>query len=137
LAAGARTALLGYSWPGNVRELANLMERVALLSGAPQVTAEALDFARNPVAQPREAVAAVQTPGLRGVLEGVERACVLEALGQAHWNITRAAARLGISRDPLRYRIVRHRLRPGGDEGSPAHAGRSPTRARASLDGLR
>jgi DNA-binding NtrC family response regulator len=79
LAAGARTALLGYSWPGNVRELANLMERVALLSGAPQVTAEALDFARNPVAQPREAVAAVQTPGLRGVLEGVERACVLEA----------------------------------------------------------
>ena len=29
----AQAALMAYSWPGNVRELANMMERVALLSG--------------------------------------------------------------------------------------------------------
>src|SRR6266403_5130970 len=42
LAADARAALRAYPWPGNVRELANLMERVALLSSDPAVTAEAL-----------------------------------------------------------------------------------------------
>src|SRR5215510_298130 len=42
IAADARAALTAYAWPGNVRELANLMERVALLSSDPVVTAEAL-----------------------------------------------------------------------------------------------
>src|SRR6267378_2190400 len=42
LSADARAALRSYPWPGNVRELANLMERVALLSSEPAVTAEAL-----------------------------------------------------------------------------------------------
>src|SRR5213594_524032 len=40
LADDARTVLLAYPWPGNVRELANLMERVALLSAEPSVTAD-------------------------------------------------------------------------------------------------
>ncbi len=39
LRAGRATALLAYPWPGNVRELANVMERVALLSEAPVVSA--------------------------------------------------------------------------------------------------
>ena len=42
LAADAQAALRAYPWPGNVRELANLMERVALLSSDPVVTAAAL-----------------------------------------------------------------------------------------------
>jgi transcriptional regulator with PAS, ATPase and Fis domain len=92
---------------------------------------------RHPAAPPVESVAAAETSVLREALEGIERACLLEALNQAHWNITRAAARLGIPRDTLRYRIAHQRLRPGGDEGSPADAGRSPTRARPSPDEMR
>src|SRR2546422_2927158 len=42
----AEAALHAYSWPGNVRELANLMERVAVLSDAEQVTAAALRLPR-------------------------------------------------------------------------------------------
>ena len=55
LSADARAALRAYPWPGNVRELANLMERVALLSSEPEVTADALGL--SPVA-PRGAVGA-------------------------------------------------------------------------------
>src|SRR5262245_3548066 len=39
---GARATLLAYRWPGNVRELGNVMERVALLTDGPTVTAEML-----------------------------------------------------------------------------------------------
>ncbi len=38
----ARAALCAYGWPGNIRELANMMERVALLTETPLVTADAL-----------------------------------------------------------------------------------------------
>ena len=48
LAADAEAALQAYTWPGNVRELANLMERVAVLSDAEQVTAAALRLPRAP-----------------------------------------------------------------------------------------
>src|SRR5262249_11537150 len=42
LDAAARAKLLAHHWPGNVRELGNVMERVALLSDAPIITADAL-----------------------------------------------------------------------------------------------
>jgi DNA-binding NtrC family response regulator len=112
LTAGAVTALLEYSWPGNVRELVNLMERVALLSDAPQVTATALQFTRIQTARPTTALAADGIRGLRGTLDGVERESLLEALGQSGWNVSRAAARLGIPRNTLRYRMVKHELAP-------------------------
>src|SRR5262245_4760916 len=44
----AEAALQAYTWPGNVRELANVMERVALLSDAEQVSADALRLPRSP-----------------------------------------------------------------------------------------
>src|SRR5262249_8319872 len=50
-----------------------------------------------------------------------------EALEATGWNVTRAAARLGISRNTIRYRIEKHGLRPGG----PAPPRRSRERAPA------
>jgi DNA-binding NtrC family response regulator/tetratricopeptide (TPR) repeat protein len=126
----ARTALLAYSWPGNVRELANVMERVALLSEAPAVTVELLGLpivptgsgATNAPAEP----ASPESPALADALDSVERAHLVEALRQTGGNVTRAAARLGISRDTLRYRMMKHGL--GRDEaGRPA-----PPRSRAA-----
>src|SRR5262249_57555497 len=40
----AREALMAYSWPGNIRELSNAMERAALLSESPLLTAGMLDL---------------------------------------------------------------------------------------------
>jgi len=107
----ARRALMAYGWPGNVRELANVMERVALLSEAAEVTAETLGLPAAP-----GAVGAPPAPRLplEEAVGSVERERLLEALGQTGWNISRAAALLGVPRNTLRYRIEKHELRPGG-----------------------
>ena len=123
----ARAALLAYPWPGNVRELANVMERVALLSEAPVVTAELLGLPTVPAApaltDARAEPKAPESPALAEALGSVERVHLVEALRQTAGNVTRAAARLGISRDTLRYRMVKHGL--GREE--PARPARSRT----------
>ncbi len=127
---GARAALLGYRWPGNIRELANVMERVALLSEAPVVTAEVLGLPTGPGPTPRAAARVEEAVSL----EEAMRDHLLDVLTQTTWNISRAAALLGISRNTLRSRIEKHGLRPGATAPSPrgraarpaATAGRVP-----------
>src|SRR5574341_954961 len=118
----ARAALQAYRWPGNVRELSNVMERVALLSEETAVTAEMLELPTAPLASPREEGA----PGgeVGRLAEGAgssDREQLLDALHQTGWNITRAATRLVLTRNTLRYRIEKYGLRPGA---SPAPARR-------------
>jgi transcriptional regulator with AAA-type ATPase domain/tetratricopeptide (TPR) repeat protein len=117
LASDAATALLEHPWHGNVRELINTMERVALLVDAPVVSAAALDLPAPPETTAPRPEAAPPDHDLGAALGTVERARLLEALDETFWNVTRAARRLGISRDTLRYRIAKHRLRPGGPRG--------------------
>ena len=114
LAPDARAALVAYRWPGNVRELINAMERVALLAEASVVTADVLglsDQGPSPGAPGVPEAPASRT--LAAVVDGAERAHVQEALEASGGNITRAAARLGISRNTIRYRMEKHGLRPG------------------------
>ena len=114
LAPDARTALVAYRWPGNVRELINTMERVALLSEAPVVTSDILglpDRRPTPV-DTGVAPEGVAPPTLATVVDSAERVHLHEALEATGWNVTRAAARLGISRNTIRYRIEKHGLRP-------------------------
>ena len=117
LAPDAATALVHHPWPGNVRELINTMERVALLADAPVVTAGMLDL--SVVSDDPPGASEAPGPALETTLGTVERARLLEALDETFWNVTRAARRLGISRDTLRYRIAKHQLRPGGPRQGP------------------
>jgi transcriptional regulator with AAA-type ATPase domain/tetratricopeptide (TPR) repeat protein len=110
LAADAQAALRGYSWPGNVRELANLMERVALLSSDPAVTASALGLTSTP---PKAVPSTTAPAGSPSSLDDAVRDRVVEVLHQTGWNISRTAALLGISRNTLRARIEKYGLRPG------------------------
>jgi DNA-binding NtrC family response regulator/tetratricopeptide (TPR) repeat protein len=135
LAGDARSALLAHAWPGNVRELANAMERVALLTDAGVVHADAL-------ALPSPAAAAGSGPGASsGTTGGViderqalldsearaERQRLQEALTETRWNIARAAARLRIPRNTLRYRMEKHGLTAGAvTPRAPAETGASP-----------
>ena len=119
----ALRALLDYSWPGNVRELCNVMERVALLTEAPAVTAEML-MLTEAATRGREG-AGKEERSLGHLVEDIEQARILEALRQTDWNVSRAAARLRISRDKLRYRIEKYDLRPP-DSPSPQHRAASP-----------
>ena len=52
---------------------------------------------------------ALPAEGIR--LEDVERDLVVQALEREAWNVTRAARLLGLSRDTLRYRIEKYRLK--------------------------
>src|SRR5215472_2871929 len=103
LTSEAKARLLRYPWPGNVRELANLMERVALLSDTPQVTAATLDLkALSPT------VAPTPSPGPAPAASPLDKAMrdhLQAALEQTGGNITHTAAILGIARNTLRSRI--------------------------------
>jgi DNA-binding NtrC family response regulator/tetratricopeptide (TPR) repeat protein len=125
LTAAASRALVAYSWPGNVRELANVMERAALLSGAAAVDPDALGLA----APGEPAARAATGAGLEDAMRDVERTHLLGALEESAGNITRAAARLGLPRNTLRYRLARHGLEL--DPRSPRRRGGRPPGAHA------
>lgn len=112
--------LLAYSWPGNVRELANLMERVALLTDATELTPELVGLPVSGGQRPEG------PRGRAGESARDEREALLAALQATQWNLSRAAVQLGMPRNTLRYRIEKYGLRP---ERGTAEAERPPTAA--------
>jgi DNA-binding NtrC family response regulator len=125
----ARNQLLAYPWPGNVRELSHVIERAVLWSRDSSLTPEHLSLTA-----PRESSRATSTtevheggstekagqtetaPALAwegADLTGVERSMIERAMQEAGGNQTRAAQRLGISRDTLRYRLKKFGLQGG------------------------
>src|SRR5437867_9350350 len=121
----ARAALVAYRWPGNVREVANVMERVALLTDAPVLTADRLELAAPPgrpaSPQRRDATpaAALEGMSLEETVERLERVRILEALHKTRWNISRAASLLGVTRHILRYRLRKYGLRSPAETTEP------------------
>src|SRR5262249_7096684 len=113
LTADARSVLLAHAWPGNVRELANTMERVALLADTSVVDSATLRLPEASVIEAKPPADRGRSPPLREALGSVERVHLIDALSETRWNIARAAARLGIPRGTLRYRIEKLGLRPG------------------------
>jgi formate hydrogenlyase transcriptional activator len=95
-------ALLRYPWPGNVRELQNFIERAVILS--PQSTLRAPTSELEPFQPYQEPNAPMNG------LAQVERDHILRALGASNWVISGAAARLGMKRTSLVYRMKKLRI---------------------------
>ena len=111
----AKAALLAHSWPGNVRELANVLERASLLSDGPRLSAR--DLGLTPVASAETARGPVGVASVAANDDAEaesERRVLLEVLRATGWNFTRAAGRLGLPRNTLRYRVERLGLVPEG-----------------------
>ena len=114
ISAPARELLLSYPWPGNVRELSHVIERAVLWSRGPTLEVEHLSLTspdHGSSAEPH----AVGQPSLppQGVdLAHWEKAMIERAMRDAGGNQTKAAQRLGISRDTLRYRLRKFGLQP-------------------------
>jgi two-component system response regulator AtoC len=120
--ADGRRSLLAYPWPGNVRELSHVIERAVLWSRGPSLDLEhlALDMPEASAALPevpstRDGTAGdLKTPAITPFpppgtdLEQWERMIIERALQESEGNQTRAAQRLGISRDTLRYRLKKY-----------------------------
>lgn len=99
-------ALVRYPWPGNVRELQNFIERAVILS--PESVLRAPTSELEPFQLTREC----DLVALNGLAE-VEREHILRALEASNWVISGAAARLGMKRTSLAYRMKKlHICRP-------------------------
>src|SRR5918995_1395236 len=93
-------ALVGYDWPGNIRELQNLIERAVILSPGPALNVPVMALTpRGPVAASR---------GAAETLEENDRRHIIGALDASGWVLagpTGAAARLGMKRSTLQFRM--------------------------------
>jgi two-component system, NtrC family, nitrogen regulation response regulator NtrX len=99
----AMEVLLGYPWPGNVRELRNLVERLVIMCPSPKIEPHHL-----PPELFRGASKSPQKPyeSLQEARAAYERDFVLRKLEENRWNMTKAAAALGLERSHL-YRKMR------------------------------
>jgi DNA-binding NtrC family response regulator len=88
--------LAAYAWPGNVRELRNALERAIVFSHNDNLEPD--NFPENVRAAAPGAVASIA--GLRS-LEDVEREVIAATLEATHYQISRSAEALGISRKTL------------------------------------
>jgi formate hydrogenlyase transcriptional activator len=95
-------ALVRYQWPGNIRELQNFIERAVILS--PQSTLRAPTSELEPFPPHKESSAP-----MNGLAE-VERDHILRALEASNGVISIAAARLGMKRTSLAYRMKKLRI---------------------------
>jgi len=92
------SALSSYHWPGNIRELQNLIERAVILSNN--------GVLHDPLPTTRD----VSVFNLPTTLKDSERALILQTLQAVGWvigGVKGAAARLGLKRTTLIYRMSR------------------------------
>ncbi|MCX7604138.1 MAG: sigma 54-interacting transcriptional regulator, partial [Bryobacteraceae bacterium] len=112
----AMRMLLAHDWPGNVRELRNAIERAMILEDSDHITPASLprsisrleDGPSDEPARP-EALPAIPDTGLS--LEENERRLIIAALEKTGGNQTQAARLLQITRDTLRYKMKKFKLR--------------------------
>ena len=118
----ARQALIDYPWPGNVRELSHVIERAVLWSRNHILTVDDLSLAApvqatgnsdgTAVISPQETPAPPAEPA-GSDLTRWERSLIERAMRESGGNQTKAAQRLGITRDTLRYRLKKFGLQGG------------------------
>jgi sigma-54 dependent transcriptional regulator, acetoin dehydrogenase operon transcriptional activator AcoR len=111
--------LLDYSWPGNIRQLRNALrtasalcrDGIIRLSNLPQeiLHTDASARATAPVSAAANVESAV-TNLPSAALRDAECAALLRELERMHWNISRTAQALGISRNTLYRKIHKHNI---------------------------
>lgn len=116
ISAPARELLLSYPWPGNVRELSHVIERAVLWSRGPTLEVEQLSLTSPPPdhggREGKQTLTDSPLPPQGLDLAHWEKTMIERAMRDAAGNQTKAAQRLGISRDTLRYRLRKFGLQP-------------------------
>lgn len=100
----AMRALENYDWPGNVRELRNAVEKMVVLSEGERLGMDDLPY-EIAHARTREASVPAVMAGSGVNIKEMEKAKILSTLERFHYNKTRAAEELGISRRTLHRKL--------------------------------
>jgi transcriptional regulator of acetoin/glycerol metabolism len=119
IAEDAFQKLLSYSWPGNIRQLRNALrtasalcrDGIIRLSNLPQEilhTESRPPLTAHTAANGEGAAVAMTLPS--AALREAECSALLRELERMHWNISRTAQALGISRNTLYRKIHKHNI---------------------------
>jgi DNA-binding NtrC family response regulator len=101
----AEEALLAYNWPGNVRALRHAVERAVILTRGERIEPPDLQLdypGASPPPPPPTAIPTILN------LDDMEKATIERALRKHGFNISRAAAELGLTRASLYRRMEKH-----------------------------
>ena len=96
--------LMGYSWPGNVRELEHEVEKVVTFLSPGEVV-------RPGDLSDKITQAETKVASLREAAEDFERKIVARTLRRLNWNESETARELGVSRQGLRNKIKKYRIK--------------------------
>jgi transcriptional regulator with PAS, ATPase and Fis domain len=103
--------LSSYDWPGNIRQLENEIERAVTLADndsyikSSDLSEEIFRFQEN-----TDTINLLEDTSLKAAVEHLERQMILRALNDTSWNQTKAAKRLGLSRQGLIKKIQRYQM---------------------------
>ena len=103
-------ALLAYHWPGNVRELENCIERAVLLSKGDSIE---INHLPPSLQMPKREGQKRKQDKLIALIEGQERAIIVEALKETKGNQSQAAKILGTTKRIVQYKIQKLGIDPG------------------------
>jgi transcriptional regulator with GAF, ATPase, and Fis domain len=111
----ALNMMMGYAWPGNVRELKNMMERMVVLKGSGEISAQDLpsEIKSTHKYEPSTTIE-ISDEGicLNSAVTEFEKALILQSLEKTKWVKNKAAKLLHLNRTTLVEKIKRHQLQP-------------------------
>ncbi|NCC48762.1 MAG: hypothetical protein EOM13_06880 [Clostridia bacterium] len=96
-----------YEWPGNIRQLRNTLRTLVGLSEGGVIRVDDLP---DDLLLGEESLDRPARPS--NPLDVAERDAILRELEAAHWNVTRVASKLTLSRNTLYRKMKRYRIKP-------------------------
>ncbi|MFD1707260.1 sigma-54-dependent Fis family transcriptional regulator [Siminovitchia sediminis] len=99
-----------YDWPGNIRELYNFLDRLRVELGSNPPTTEVLQSLLYSMGPSNEKTGALHSEEPLTLRERMEKDKIVKALIAADGNITKAAAKLNISRSTFYRKIKKYEL---------------------------
>jgi DNA-binding NtrC family response regulator len=109
--------LMGYDWPGNARQLRNVIERAVILCEEDVITPKELPLGGDiqelveHVPSTNEELKQRKKAIKQRAVNKLEKDFVLNALIKDKWNVTRAAARVGLQRTNFQNLMKKHGIK--------------------------